>query len=67
MASTAIKASLSDLILCTSDKIGILNIAQIILHLGQLTHLICMKALFGKGFDGNETIYLSNHMENKNI
>lgn len=39
-----------------SDKIGAFNIVQIILQLGQLTHLFPSKALLGKDIDGKEYI-----------
>lgn len=40
-----------------SDKIGAFNIVQIILQLGQLTHLFPSKALLGKDIDGKEYIW----------
>lgn len=40
-----------------SDKIGAFNIVQIILQLGQLTHLFSSKALLGKDIDGKEYIW----------
>lgn len=66
MATTVIQTPLLDLIPCTSDKIGILDIVQIILQLGQLTHPFCSKALLGKGVVGQERVYLTDHMANKN-
>lgn len=39
-----------------SDTIGLFNIVQIILQLGQLTHVFSRKALLGKDIDGKESI-----------
>lgn len=67
MTTSVIKTPLLDLIPCTSDKIGILNIVQIILQLGQLTNLFFRKTVFGKGIDGKERVYLTNRMGNKTV
>ena len=37
-----------------SDKIGVFNIVQINVKLGQLTHLFSSKGLLGKDIDGKE-------------
>ena len=50
------KVPLLGLTLYISDKIGVFNIVQLILQLGQLTHLFSSKALLGKDIDGKEYI-----------
>ena len=56
MTSALTKVLLLGLTPCISDKIGIFNIVQIILQLGQLTHLFSSKALLGKDINGKEYI-----------
>lgn len=67
MTSAVMKAPLLGRTPCTSDKIGLLNIVQMILQRGQLTHLFCSKARLGKDINGKERVYLINHEENKHI
>ena len=50
------KVPLLGLTLYISDKIGLFNIVQLILQLGQLTHLFSSKALLGKDIDRKEYI-----------
>lgn len=45
------------------DTIGVFIIVQIILQLGQLTHLFSSKALLGKDIDGKESILDKSHRE----